>query len=235
MFEEALRQYGYVVLFVGSIVEGDGTLAVAAFLAHRGYFALLPVLTVAAVASTLANEGLYRAARLRGRAAFEDRIATQPRYARVRTWVARRSGLLLFLSRFLWGFRIVVPAACGIVGMPARRFFLVNVTGAVIWAAVVGLLGYGCGQVLPQLGAIFHRYEGAVVMTLLLVAGSSALLWHRCDVRGLWKALVRPEQFGLEAADELTEAARSGRTGFWSRLERACEVQEKETAGSSLP
>ena len=235
MIESLLRQYGYIVLFIGSILEGDGTLAVAAFMAHRGYLSLSLVLAVSVVASVLANEGLYHAARLRGTDAFKQRIASNPRYAKLQSWVGKRSGLLLLLSRFLWGFRIVIPAACGVVGMTPIRFFLTNVTGAVIWALVVGLIGYGCSQFFHGFSSAIQRHEGAGLTLLGAVAIGSALIWHRCDIRGLWHALIRPAGFGPEIADRLSDAASRGRIGFWRRLSSNCDsdLTPRETTSIS--
>lgn len=218
MLEEALRHYGYIVLFLGSILEGDGTLAIAAFLAHRGYFSLSLVLGVATLASVLANEGLYHAAKLKGSASFEG-----PRYTRLRQWVGERSGLLLLLSRFLWGFRVVIPAACAVVGMTHKRFFFLNLTGAVVWSLVIGLIGYGCGQVFHGFQEAVQVHAGLGVALLGVLAIISSLVWHRCDVRGLFHAIRHPQEFGPEVAERITEAAKSGRLSFWARLRGSCD------------
>lgn len=229
MLEDALRHYGYIVLFIGSIFEGDGTLAIAAFLAHKGYFSLSIVLATATVASVLANEGLYHAARLKGKASFAG-----PRYDRLRQWVGQRSGLLLLLSRFIWGFRVVIPAACAVVGMTHRRFFFLNLTGAVVWAGVVGLIGYGCGQVFHGFRTSIEHHAGAGIVFLGVVAIASSLIWHRCDVKGLWHAIRHPREFGPEVAERLTEAAKSGRMSFWARLRGSCNRDLASTSPDEL-
>ena len=37
---EQLLQYGYLLVFAGTILEGDATILAAAFLAHQGYLNL---------------------------------------------------------------------------------------------------------------------------------------------------------------------------------------------------
>jgi membrane protein DedA with SNARE-associated domain len=101
MVEQELLRFGYVILFLGTMVEGDAFLLTAAFLAHRGYFHLGLVIAVAAAANTLADQIYYQLARSRGREAFARRAETDPRFARVRAWLDRRGTMLLFASRFL--------------------------------------------------------------------------------------------------------------------------------------
>src|SRR3954447_19547797 len=157
--EQALLQYGYFLLLAGSVVEGDATVIAAAFLAHRGYFSLMIVVLLAVLSTTAANEVYYRIARAKGRAVLERKAARSPRYARLHRWITRRAGLLLFLSRFLWGLRVAIPAACGASGMCPGRFFAFNLAGAVIWASAMGALGYAFGGALHRVWAGVRQYE----------------------------------------------------------------------------
>jgi hypothetical protein len=125
----ALLRYAYLLLFVGSVVEGDATLVTAGFLARRGYLRLWAVVLVAAVATTLANEFYYRVARAHAEAAFLHKADHDLRVVRVRRWVQSRGPLLLFFSRFMWGFRVAIPLACGAVSMPRSRFLVANTRG----------------------------------------------------------------------------------------------------------
>ena len=40
MWEELIRQYGYWMVFGGTVLQGDATIIAAGFLAHRGYLNL---------------------------------------------------------------------------------------------------------------------------------------------------------------------------------------------------
>jgi phosphatidylglycerol lysyltransferase len=202
MIEHELLRFGYVILFVGTIVEGDGTLLTAAFLAHRGYFHLGIVMTVATAANTLADQVYYQLARSRGREAFARKAEADPRFGRVRTWIEHRGVMLLLASRFLWGFRIAIPAACGASGMGRRTFFLINLAGAFIWASVFGVLGYTLGGTLDVLLADLRHLEGYVAGGLLL-AVALVVAWRAGELRGRVNALRRPAQAATEYAGRL--------------------------------
>ncbi|MBL8233019.1 MAG: VTT domain-containing protein [Bryobacterales bacterium] len=140
MIETDLLHYGYLFILAGTIVEGDATLLTAAFLAHRGYFRLSSVLFAAWLTALAASHAYYEIARHSGAAWLEQR--SDPRLKRLVRWSGTHGGLLLIASRFMIGFRTLVPIVCGATGMSPWRFLLWNAVGAAIWAAAFGSIGY---------------------------------------------------------------------------------------------
>jgi phosphatidylglycerol lysyltransferase len=209
---EALGHYGYLVLFLGSTIEGDAVLLAAAFLAHRGYFHLLPVILTAAAGNTLADQVYYHLARKRGQEAFARKAAEDPRYDKLRGWVQRHGAALLFASRFMWGLRIAIPAACGASGMKPGTFLAVNALGGLFWAAVFGVGGYTLGESLERVITNLHHYEWWIALTIVGV-GLAALLLHRTDLRGaaallLWRPARMAAAFAPLALDATRTAGR---------------------------
>jgi lysylphosphatidylglycerol synthetase-like protein (DUF2156 family)/membrane protein DedA with SNARE-associated domain len=144
--ELLLLKYGYLLLFAGVIVEGEAVLIAGSFLASRGYFNIGTVALVALAANTLSAQFYYTAARVRGRRWFEGRFPEKSSYRRIINWVRTRDNWLLLISRFLFGFRIVIPAACGAFGMPAARFTVINIVAGLIWVIPTALAGYYFGE-----------------------------------------------------------------------------------------
>jgi lysylphosphatidylglycerol synthetase-like protein (DUF2156 family)/membrane protein DedA with SNARE-associated domain len=206
MVESELIRYGYLLLFVGVAVEGDAFLLAAAFLAHRGYLHLGWVIAVAAFGTLVADQVYYQLARSRGRETFARRAATDPRFERVRGWLEKRGSLLLFLSRFMYGFRIAIPVSCGAVGMPAPRFVAVNLAGSLVWAVLFGVVGYAFGNALEVLLADLVIYE-RFIAAALFVAAAAAVAYRSREVRARILALRRPSEAALQLAARLFAAA----------------------------
>src|SRR5262249_29925657 len=118
--ETLLLKYGYVIFFLGVALEGEAFLLGGAFLAQRGYFHLSTILVLAIAANSVADQLYYLAARTRGRKWLEGRFGKHPRYQRMLELMARHGNWLLLLSRYMIGFRITIPAACGALGMSPR-------------------------------------------------------------------------------------------------------------------
>jgi membrane protein DedA with SNARE-associated domain len=201
---EMLLRYAYVALFVGSAVEGDATLVTAGFLARRGYLHLWLVIPVAAAATMLANEFYYRVARFHGEAAFQQKADQDPRLARVRKWIQSRGALLLFLSRFMWGFRIAIPLACGAVAMRRARFSVINAAGAIVWAVPVSLAGFFLGHELEQWLTDIRRYEWIIAALLLFGVFIVLLAWKRKEFCEEGAALVAPATAVVHSAEHLS-------------------------------
>lgn len=167
MLSEAILRYGYALIFVAAAVEGDATLVTATFLAHRGYFHLYVVMVVVAVATIAVNQVYFWLARRYG----SDGSATKREgraFGKVLGWVERFGLPLVVFSRFAYGFRISIPAACGASGMSPLLFTVGDVIGAAIWAFVIGIAGYAIGHFLEEVVHNLHAHEGWIALTLLV-------------------------------------------------------------------
>ena len=127
--ESLLVKYGYALLFAGVAVEGEAALLAAGLLARHGFFRLPVVILVAVAANTFADQFYFRLARQRGRAWVEKRFGQHRHFQSLMERMGRHAFPLLVVSRFAYGLRIAIPAACGVVGMGTVAFTLVDLAG----------------------------------------------------------------------------------------------------------
>jgi membrane protein DedA with SNARE-associated domain len=200
--EELLLRYGYVLLFFGVIVEGDAALITAAYLAHRGYLRVSAVFLVAAVATTLANQAFYWISRRYAHLLFKEGTAAHEKSERAKRWVARRGDTLLFFSRFIFGFRTAIPAACGAADMPAFKFFWLNAAGAVVWVLAFGFGGHALGHVAEIAYSDLKRHEWFIAAVLLL-AVFAVVVWrsHGRELREIGILMIHPGQLPNESVE----------------------------------
>lgn len=189
MVEAIVARYGYWMLFAGSAVEGDAFLITAVFLARRGYLQLTLTMVVAALGTSAANHIYYWVARRRGRQAL-DSLESNSRLARLTGRVARHSSWLLLVSRFVYGMRIAIPAACGATGMRPLTFTAIDLIGAAVWSVTIGFAGVAIGQALHLVVSDLHRHEWLVAGVLLFVVSVVIVLMHGRD----WKGFVLVER-----------------------------------------
>jgi lysylphosphatidylglycerol synthetase-like protein (DUF2156 family)/membrane protein DedA with SNARE-associated domain len=176
--ELLLLKYGYLLLFAGVIVEGEVALIAGALLASRGYFNVGTVVLVALAANTLSAQFYYTAARVRGRRWFEERFPEDSAYRRIIHWVGARENWLLLLSRFLFGFRIVIPAACGAFGMPVARFTIINIIAGIVWVIPTAIAGFYFGEKFSEFIQNAGQYASTVGLTIGLAAIAVFLAWR---------------------------------------------------------
>jgi lysylphosphatidylglycerol synthetase-like protein (DUF2156 family)/membrane protein DedA with SNARE-associated domain len=180
--ELLLLKYGYLLLFAGVIIEGEAVLIAGSFLASRGYFNIGTVALVALAANTLSAQFYYTAARVRGRGWFEGRFPEKSAYRKIIKWVGARDNWLLLISRFLFGFRIVIPAACGAFGMPAVRFMIINIFAGILWVVPTTIAGYYFGEKATTFIRGARQYSITVGLVVALFTIAIFLAWRH--IRG---------------------------------------------------
>ena len=166
MLSDLVVKYGYLMVVAGVIVEGDATVVTAAFLAHRGYLKLGAVIALAAITSMTMNQIYFRLGRRHG----VDHVAKADGRKLFRNIVhhtRKHAVWLILLSRFVFGFRMAIPATVGALGMSTPRFLITDFAGSIIWAVAMGATGYAAGHVGQLL--IGNEWEaGFVLMALTL-------------------------------------------------------------------
>jgi len=179
--ELLLLKYGYFLLFLGVFLEGEAFLIAGALLANQGYFHFKIVVIVALAANTLGSQFYYLAARMRGRPWFENRFSSSEHYHRLLGLMRNYGNWVLLLSRFAFGFRIIIPAACGAFGMPQFRFFFLNLAAGILWVIPTAFLGYYFGTGVAVALRRAHRVviEGFAVCFLLLALYLAFRHWRR--------------------------------------------------------
>jgi lysylphosphatidylglycerol synthetase-like protein (DUF2156 family)/membrane protein DedA with SNARE-associated domain len=180
--ELLLLKYGYLIIFAGVIIEGEAVLIAGSFLASRGYFNVGTVALVALAANTLSAQFYYTAARVRGRQWFEQRFPENSPYRRIINWVGGRDNWLLLVSRFLFGLRIVIPAACGALGMPVARFTALNIIAGVFWVIPTTLAGYYFGERVQVLLRDAREYSTTIILVIAFSGVAIFLAWRH--IRG---------------------------------------------------
>lgn len=163
------------MIFAVAAIEGEGALVAGAVLAQRGHMSFTGAVIASFLGTFLIAEGMFHLAKWKGRAWVVKKAGGDPRLRRIERWLDNRGGPLLLFGRFLWGMRIWIPAVCAVGGMPARKFFLWNVAGAVVWTAIVAPTGYYFGEALEALDPRMQNAALAVVVAFTLLVVVSVL------------------------------------------------------------
>ncbi len=176
--QSLISSYGYLAILVGTFFEGETILVLGGVAAKLGYLQLETVMLSAAVGSFAGDQLFFWLGRWKGPALLARRPAWQAPAARVHRHLVRHQIALILGFRFLYGLRTVTPFVIGMSPVPAQRFLLLNLIGAVLWAVVIGALGFIFGHALEAVLGDIRRYE-AWLLGGLLLAGIMLWLLHR--------------------------------------------------------
>ena len=174
-----LHQYGYWILFAGTLLEGEAIVIIAGALAHAGVFDLPVVMLVSWLGSTINDQALYQLGYHYG----ERLLNSLPHFLRRHVHQAegsiRRFGdWVTLLFRFIYGTRTITPILLGVHRYPARRYLWMNPVAAAVWSIVIAGIGYLLGASLRSLLQGVQHVQ--IMLLLLLIAGGGMFWWwHR--------------------------------------------------------
>ena len=166
MLTELVLRYGYLMVALGVLVEGDATLVAASFLAHRGELDLFAVMAIAAATSLTMNQVYFRLGRRHG----IERVAKadgRRLFSTILRHTKKHAILLVLASRYVFGFRMAIPMTVGALGMSARKFFVADLCGSIVWVVGLGLTGYAAGQVGDVISSTFHANDWPFALILV--------------------------------------------------------------------
>ena len=172
--ESLIQAYGYVVILIGTFVEGETVLVLGGFIAHRGYLHLPWVITAAFAGSICGDQLFFFLGRRHSEALLRRRPSWKNHVEKVRTRVDRFGTPFILIFRFLYGLRTVAPFVIGMSTVPAPRFVLLNAVGALVWAVAVGCGGYLFGEALEAMIGDLKHYE---MIILGAIAAIGTIFW----------------------------------------------------------
>lgn len=176
-----IETHGYWLLAIGCLLEGETVLLLAGFAAHRGYLNPLAVLAIASAAGFLGDQFYFWLGRRHGQALLTRWPSLALQAGHVQRLMARYHEAVIIGMRFAYGLRIAGPLLIGTTPVSGLRFGLLNALGAVLWACLIGALGWTFGHVAEAVFADIRYIEGWL---LLGVAAAGALVWL---IRRSWR------------------------------------------------
>ncbi len=180
---EFVASYGtwtYLLLFVilfcetGLVVTpflpGDSLLFVTGALAATGAIQLEFVLGLLFIAAVLGDSVNYSIGHFMAPRIFQEKYQRilKPEYLdRTQKFFEKYGGKTIILARFFPIIRTFAPFLAGVGKMHYRKFFLFNVTGALLWVSLFTLAGYFFGN-FPFVKKNFTAVIFAIIIISLL-------------------------------------------------------------------
>lgn len=169
--EELIRDFGYLAVFVGTLLEGETTLVLAGLAAERGLLGLPWVAVVGVLGSVSGNGLLFWLGRRRGTSWLDKHPKWRERVARTHRVLERHNAPFLIAVRFLYGLRALVAFVYGMSAIPYRRYLLFDTLGAIAWSTAFSFLGFSLGKAADSVLGEIQGIEKILVGVVLLGAG----------------------------------------------------------------
>ena len=194
LLREYLQVHGYWVLFVGTFLEGETILIFAGFLACQGTLSIYGVILSAFAGSFLGDQFYFHLGRIKGPALLKVFTSMARKFRKALRLIERYGSFVAFISRYTYGFRILLPIILGMTNLSSRRFLLLNLASALSWAILFALGGFLFGKG-ASLFVDIERYEPYLLLVLAALTGCmwlshfAAHRWRRRLARGRLKRM----------------------------------------------
>jgi membrane protein DedA with SNARE-associated domain len=166
---QLLQRFGYLAVFLASLLEGETVMLMAGFAAHQGYLQLPLVIVVAFAGGLLGDQCLFALGRWRGPRLLARFPQLQGPADKASRLLERHETSIVFGIRFMYGLRTAGPIAIGMSNVPVPRFVLLNTLGAAVWATLFSLIGYAFGHAAERVLGTVREYEKDALIALAVL------------------------------------------------------------------
>ena len=182
-----LAEYGYPIVALWALLEGETVLLLAGFAAQQGTLDLRIILAIGCIGAFIGDQFWFHMARRYGAAWLERRPHLTAKAATAKRLLDRHATLFIFSFRFLYGMRNLGAMVIGLSNVPAWRFAWLNFVAAVVWATAVIMSGYLFGAAAMALLDALAGFEKIALAALLVIgiAVIASLLLRRWLLRRL--------------------------------------------------
>jgi len=194
-FREYLQVHGYWVLFIGTFLEGEAILIFAGFLASQGHLSIYGVILSAFAGSFLGDQFYFHLGRIKGAYLLKLFTSIARKFRKALRLIERYGSFVAFVSRYTYGFRILLPVILGMTSFSSRRFLLLNLASALSWSIIFSMGGFLFGKGASLFVDDLERYEPYLLLVLGALVGCmwlshfAAHRWRRRRARARLKRM----------------------------------------------
>jgi len=174
--KQLIDQYGYLAVFISTVIEGEIVVLAASALAANGLLQAHWVIAVTAAGAFVGHILLFSLGRWKGMQLVESFPFLRRHYPVANKIMDDYANWSVFIFQYLYGTRIISAILFGCSTISATRFFLLQSINCIIWAFLVYFAGHMIGIVAMQLFDMIGLYG---LLAAILVFGVVALkLYH---------------------------------------------------------
>jgi len=172
ILNDKLDDIGYFLLFIYSFGGGFIGLATAAVFATLGKMDLITSILLAGTANFIGSTMLFYFARNSKAEAMNFLKKHRRKLALVHLMMRRHGSMVLFIQKFLYGIKTLVPLAAGLTKYRAFKFISINLAASFFWALATGVIAYFSGSVILSSLRSTESYPWIAPVVLACVLGT---------------------------------------------------------------
>ncbi len=158
LFISWFKEYGYIILFLWTIMEGELGLAIAGMMDRTGGMDYAMSIFVGGLGGFTGDQFFFYIGRFNKRF-IHRKLHNQRRKIAISYLLLRKYGwLIVFFQRYMYGLRTIIPISIGISNYSAKKFALINLISAWVWATIIITPAYLYGEQILSLLAYARQH-----------------------------------------------------------------------------
>lgn len=178
-----LAEYGYIILFVWSLMEGEMGLIIAGMMAHKGEMDIGLSIIIAAIGGFLGDQFYFYIGRYNKNYIYKKFKTQRRKFAMAHLLLKRYGWPVIFIQRYLYGLRAIIPMSIGVTRYSAKMFAIINFISAIIWATTGILLAYIFGEPIWRAVKWIKDHYYIAIPIAITIGGSIYLYLHYATKR----------------------------------------------------
>ncbi len=167
-----LTTYGYIGLFIYSLGGGFIGLVAASVLSFMGKMDLTLSISIAFLGNALGDVLLFWLTRYQKSMMVEGLRKHRRKLALAHILIKKHGDWIIFIQKFIYGLKTVVPIAIALTKYDFKKFTILNIFAAAVWALAFGLSSYYFGAVLSKFAVYISDNKWIAPVVLIFIGGA---------------------------------------------------------------
>jgi len=167
-----LKEYGYIILYLWSILEGETGLVMAGLLSYSGDMNLYLSIFIAGLGGFTGDQIYFYIGRLNKKYIRKKLQSQRRKFALAKLLLDKYGWYIIFIQRYMYGLRTIIPMSIGTTDFNAKKFALVNLISAWMWAAITITPVYIYGKEILEFLSVVKEYWYVALALGIILLGS---------------------------------------------------------------
>lgn len=168
---ELMKEYGYVILYLWSILEGESGLIMAGILSHTGDMNLYLSIFIAGLGGFTGDQIYFYIGRYNKKYVHKKLKGQRRKFALAHILLKKYGWPIIFAQRYMYGLRTIIPISIGLTRYNAKMFAFINLLSAWCWATITIVPAWYFGDEILAILAIAKQYWYIVIPFALSFGG----------------------------------------------------------------
>ncbi len=131
-----MKEYGYIILFAWSVLEGESGLVMAGLLCSTGDMNLPLAIFVAGLGGFVGDQIYFYIGRYNKTYVHTTFKSQRRKFAFAHLLLKKYGWPIIFAQRYMYGMRTVIPISIGLTRYDGKSFAIINFISAIFWASL---------------------------------------------------------------------------------------------------